>query len=211
MPASANSVADLIILEAHKRGIKDLTNRKLQKLLAYCQFLHLGRYDKEAFVGEIKAWTDGYVIPETRFPARTKHALATIHLDCIDVDRVTAFAEKETTIYDTVTTILDEWGQETEKQLIDRSHGDEAYTEARSRASTKYNSPAVANILMKTLSKRIAKAMPVRSRRDLSKPLTKDLEVHPFAISLESLMAKVTPQNRHAVLSWGAPRGQEVG
>jgi len=211
MPVSADDVADLIILESHKRGIRDLTNRKLQKLLAYCQFLHIGRYDRPAFVSVVKAWKDGYVVPETRHPPRTKHAAEFITLDCINADRVTAFAAKEPSIYDTVTTLIDEWGKQSEKQLIERSHADEAYKEARGRASAKNNSPALNAELMKTLSKRLAKEVLVRRPRDLSKPLSRDLEVHPFVIKLEDLMAKVTPQNRHAILSWGAPRGQEIG
>lgn len=46
--------------------------------------------------------------------------------------------------------------------------------------------------------------------RDLSEPLDHDLPVKPFAISLESLMAKVTPENRHELLPWGPPRGIEI-
>jgi len=45
---------------------------------------------------------------------------------------------------------------------------------------------------------------------DLSKPLEHDLTVEPFAISLEALVAKVTPENRQPLLPWGAPRGKEI-
>jgi hypothetical protein len=37
--------------------------------------------------------------------------------------------------------------------------------------------------------------------RELSKPLDRDLTAEPFAISLEALIAKVTPENRHELLS----------
>ena len=46
--------------------------------------------------------------------------------------------------------------------------------------------------------------------RDLSKPLDRDLTAEPFAISLEALMAKVTPESRHPLLPWGPPRGKEI-
>jgi hypothetical protein len=46
--------------------------------------------------------------------------------------------------------------------------------------------------------------------RDLSKPLDRDLTVKQSAISLEALMAKVTPENRHPFLPWGPPRGKEI-
>jgi len=46
--------------------------------------------------------------------------------------------------------------------------------------------------------------------RDLSKPLDSDLALEQFAISLEALMAKVTPENRHPLLPWGPARGKEI-
>jgi hypothetical protein len=45
--------------------------------------------------------------------------------------------------------------------------------------------------------------------RDLSQPLDRDLAVESFAIRLEAVIAKVTPENRHPLLPWGPPKGQE--
>ena len=52
--------------------------------------------------------------------------------------------------------------------------------------------------------------MKTKKKQDLPKQLRRDLEVHPFAISLEGLTAKVTPENRHELLPWGTPRGKEI-
>jgi hypothetical protein len=49
-----------------------------------------------------------------------------------------------------------------------------------------------------------------KTKQDLPKRLRRDLEVHPFAVSLEELVAKITPENQHKLLSWGSVRGKEV-
>jgi uncharacterized phage-associated protein len=63
MEYRAHEIADTIIASSRKRGIADLTNLKLQKLLYYSQAWHLALTDRILFSEDVEAWIHGPVVP----------------------------------------------------------------------------------------------------------------------------------------------------
>ena len=58
------NVARYFIIRAYQDGVEaEMTNMKLQKLLYYCQSLHLALYNQPLFEEEIQAWRYGPVCP----------------------------------------------------------------------------------------------------------------------------------------------------
>jgi uncharacterized phage-associated protein len=110
------------------KGQKDedlISNLKLQKLVYYAQGIHLALYGKPLFKEHIKAWNYGPVIPELYF-RYNKHEANGISPDQ---------GFKETQIDKETRVFLDEiytvFGQFSAKRLIDFTHNDQCWKDAR--------------------------------------------------------------------------------
>lgn len=56
-------LSDYIIMKCNKDG-KEITNKKLQKMMFYCQAYHIAKYRKNLIDNEFEAWVHGAVLPE---------------------------------------------------------------------------------------------------------------------------------------------------
>ena len=71
IPYTVEQVADTLIHVARQRGLSDMTNLKLQKLLYYAQAWNLAFTGSVLFPDDIEAWVHGPVVPKVfrRFKA----------------------------------------------------------------------------------------------------------------------------------------------
>jgi uncharacterized phage-associated protein len=175
IPISANSVADLIIFETTRRGLPALSNRKLQKLLYFVQLYHLGLYGFKAFDDPLKAWADGPVLPNVRMRFIRPGLKTTINKNEIDWPQTELTARAEPSIYDAVTRVTLDFGNLVDKDLIELTHGQRPWINARQTAAHQIAighkvSPTINDNDMKTLSRTITRHLPrQKSQKDFSR------------------------------------------
>jgi uncharacterized phage-associated protein len=63
MELKAREIAATVFVRCKARGISDLSNLKLQKLLYYSQAWHLALEDSPLFSDALEAWVHGPVVP----------------------------------------------------------------------------------------------------------------------------------------------------
>lgn len=104
-------------------GLIEVDNLKLQKLLYYCQGIHLARVDEAIFKDRIEAWTYGPVVP-TIYRKYKKYGLETIKEDIKDKIK---FKDKE---LETIDMVLVYYGNLSGLELVSRTHSDTPWINA---------------------------------------------------------------------------------
>lgn len=104
-------------------GLIEVDNLKLQKLLYYCQGIHLARVDEAIFKDRIEAWTYGPVVP-TIYRKYKKYGLETIKEDIKDKIK---FKDKE---LETIDMVLLYYGNLSGLELVSRTHSDTPWINA---------------------------------------------------------------------------------
>jgi uncharacterized phage-associated protein len=155
MPIPANTVADLILREAHEKGFV-VSNLKLQKLLYYVEVYHLGNHGNSAINEPFKAWADGPVVPDVhhRFKPKFQKYRTITEVPPTPKSQVPA------TIYDTVTTVVGIYGALSQDRLVAMTHAETPWLEARGTGNKSH--PLNPNT-MKTAFPKIRHARPQRT------------------------------------------------
>lgn len=104
-------------------GLIEVDNLKLQKLLYYCQGIHLARVDEAIFKDRIEAWTYGPVVP-TVYRKYKKYGLETIKED---IKEKIKFKDKE---FETIDMVLLYYGNLSGLELVSRTHSDTPWINA---------------------------------------------------------------------------------
>ena len=122
MAYRAQEVAETIIDLSRKRGISDLTNLKLQKLLYYSQAWQLALRDTPLFNEDIESWIHGPVVPRV-FGAFKEYRWSVI-------DRhVTTLPDEAVILH--VNEVLDTYGKYGATQLERLTHSERPWLHAR--------------------------------------------------------------------------------
>lgn len=103
--------------------IGPLTTIKLQKLVYYCQAWSLVWDDSPLFDDEIQAWANGPVVPNLFFAHQGQFSISVIPDG--DSSRLNA-AQR-----DTVDAIIRDYGDKTSQWLVELTHMEEPWKEAR--------------------------------------------------------------------------------
>ncbi len=122
MEYGACEIAETIIGRSRKRGISDLTNLKLQKLLYYSQAWHLALADTTLFPEEIEAWIHGPVVP------RVFGVFKAYRWNVIDAE-VHSVADES--VIGHVDSVLDSYGKYGATELERLTHSEFPWIEAR--------------------------------------------------------------------------------
>ena len=95
-----------------------ISNLKLQKLLYYCQGIHLALYDRPLFTNNIEAWEHGPVVPEMYRKYKTYGP------DNIPISKDTDFSElySDENAKDTIDEVFNVYGQFSAWKLRDMTH-----------------------------------------------------------------------------------------
>lgn len=104
-------------------GLIEVDNLKLQKLLYYCQGIHLARVDEALFKDRIEAWTYGPVVP-TVYRKYKKYGLKTIKEDIKDKIK---FTDKE---LETIDMVLAYYGSFSGLELVGKTHSETPWINA---------------------------------------------------------------------------------
>ena len=203
MPISASSVAEALLYEARRKGILDVSNLKLQKLLYETQGYHLALFGDPAFREDLKSWRLGAVVPEIYHDYRGYGHAA--------IDRAPASKPKlPSTIYDAIGFVLQDIGQLTAFQLSNRNHAEPAWETARATGHSR-------RIDLETMKTSFLQKPSIQSRKPMTRnpanrraDLEGDLDFSKVQYRLEDLAAAVTAENRHNEFGWGPPVGMEA-
>ncbi len=106
-------------------GLIPVDNLKLQKLLYYCQGIHLARVDKPIFNDRIEAWTYGPVVP-TVYRKYKEYGLDIITLKDIKHNNI-KFKNKE---LETIDMVLAYYGSFSGLELVSRTHSEPPWINA---------------------------------------------------------------------------------
>ena len=104
-------------------GLLPVDNLKLQKLLYYCQGVHLARTDGIIFEDKIEAWQYGPVVPNVY------HKYKGFGFDIIkeDIQNEVNLVEEE---IETIDMVLDYYGQFSGLELVSKTHSEDPWKEA---------------------------------------------------------------------------------
>jgi uncharacterized phage-associated protein len=122
MEYRAHEIADTIIDRSRKRGIDDLTNLKLQKLLYYSQAWHLALADNILFSEDIEAWIHGPVVPRV-FGAFKDFRWSVIDCNVHSVEDKAAIRH--------IDSVLEKYGEYSATQLERLTHSERPWIYAR--------------------------------------------------------------------------------
>lgn len=112
---SANDVVDFIL---ENKGSNEITHRKLQKLLYYCQGLHLAREGVPLFRERIEAWDFGPVCPSVYHNLKHNGGSALYPINPADERK---FSQRSIAL---ILSVLSIFGAYDKEQLIEFSHID---------------------------------------------------------------------------------------
>ena len=104
-------------------GLIEVDNLKLQKLLYYCQGIHLARIDEPIFNDRIEAWTYGPVVP-TVYRKYKKYGFETINES---ITKKIEFKNKE---LETIDMVLAYYGSFSGLELVARTHSESPWINA---------------------------------------------------------------------------------
>lgn len=145
-PATLETVEPLSVLDVASAMLKAkgaLDTYQLQKLCYYAQAQHVAFYNTRLFREPIEAWPNGPVVRELyRRHAGKRHIT---HLPDGDPSRV----EEHPAAADTVTAVLKEYGDFTGQQLVEMTHREQPWRDARRGLRPK--EPSGIEILVETL------------------------------------------------------------
>ena len=115
------SVLDVAQYILEKRG--EMTAMKLQKLVYYCQAWHIAWHDDVLFPDRIEAWVDGPVAPELWRKHRGSFRVSSISGG--KSNRLSAVER------DTIKKVLNFYGDKSPQWLIDLTHQEKPWRDAR--------------------------------------------------------------------------------
>lgn len=104
-------------------GLIEVDNLKLQKLLYYCQGIHLARVDEPIFNDRIEAWTYGPVVP-TVYRKYKKYGFEIIKES---IAKKIEFKNKE---LETIDMVLAYYGSFSGLELVGRTHSESPWINA---------------------------------------------------------------------------------
>src|SRR5579863_3943147 len=122
MEYRAHDIADTIIARSRMRGIADLTNLKLQKLLYYSQAWQLALADSSLFSEDIEAWIHGPVVP------RVFGAFKDFRWKVIDCD---VHSLEDSAVIKHVDAVLENYGKYGATELERLTHSEKPWIYAR--------------------------------------------------------------------------------
>lgn len=117
---NADDVAAFIL-----QKLGEMTSIKLQKLVYYCQAWSLVWDEKPLFHDKIEAWANGPVIPSLFYKHKGKY---TINYQSFSLGNPNKLS---TTQVETINAVLDHYGNRTAQWLIELSHIEEPWINAR--------------------------------------------------------------------------------
>lgn len=125
---TAHRLADYILYAAKNRGVGEVTNLKLQKLLYYSQAWYLATVNEELFGERIEAWIHGPVVPSVfgSFKAFRWKVLP-VPAEEPDIEE----GNGPFTIRQHVAQIFDAYGHLSGSQLEDLTHREDPWKNAR--------------------------------------------------------------------------------
>ncbi|MDQ5977600.1 MAG: hypothetical protein QG602_572 [Verrucomicrobiota bacterium] len=158
IPVSALQVAESLILEGERRGVRDMTARKLQKLIYLTQVYHLTLYGTAAFLDCIKAWEDGPVVPGVwhEFKAGRPPNQPITSKDVADPGKSDAVFATNDPLRDVVQKVLGDFGRYTPDRLIEITHGQKPWIRAWENAKSG-GSDRIAEDDIAALAKKLAR------------------------------------------------------
>lgn len=134
---SAINLSKYIIKTGVDSGIKDLSNKKLQKLLYYVQAWTLVLYGKKAFSEDIEAWVHGPAIPSVY------HEYKDYTFNPIPADIVGSIKAISDDIKSVVQEVLGVYGKYDADYLETLTHTEQPWQEARGNSKPFENSSNV--------------------------------------------------------------------
>ncbi len=102
-----------------------MTSMKLQKLVYYCQAWSLVWDEEPLFKDRIQAWANGPVVPRLYEAHKGQYRVSRDSLGCGDPSTLTANQK------DTIRKVLEFYGKQTAKWLIDLTHLEAPWKDAR--------------------------------------------------------------------------------
>ena len=124
---SAKKAAELILCLSKERALGDVNLVKLQKLLYFAEGLMLAIRDEPLFAEEMEAWMLGPVCPSVYYEYQNADAIS---LGCpADFDEQSVGDEEKAIIK----MALDLYGQYSPEELVEITHGQPPYREAKER------------------------------------------------------------------------------